>query len=580
VAVELVTVTITGANGTQSRAIPVNVNPSSGNGSALFTYTGTTSGADAVTAAATIGGSPVTSNVASVNWVQPNGLISISPITATFYTGGQNYTGTGALKGGPVTINSLVINQIENNFPMNGWTLSAHPSPWQFRPFQALQQDTYGNFTGVITLPGTGYNTDSNYQGSMVVAAAGTYTFYFRADDSWVFFMAGAQVVATGSSNGGTGTITGITSKLGLPLMSGRMNAGHTIQSTDYVVVSFAQPGIYAFEIGSGYSGANADGNVYLEVTYAAGNIPSNLNSTLGQDFGGMLLPASNFSTAPATSTVTTPLGITPSGGSTNLQILGSAITLTLQIAGATLIASPYLPLLEGHAGQVYISNAAIGTFNFPPLPGSTVIDYSAALILFDLNGSSNAANRGTLTIQSTGGGFKLAFNGGALDPSIPVTTVAVGYKEFAWYNPASKVFDTYTPTFSGGGGRSAVVPVYWLVQPAIGSVLPTSLPGDGGYHTITLTLTKPLPPSQAAATATFTGSGGISVTSSQPNVLSTGFVTGWTITVLTSVVGGTTAASITATVGDNLTYLSGDSIVTGAVTYINAVSTSISLTP
>jgi hypothetical protein len=65
---ETVQVTISGANGPQTKSVAVAVNPSTGNGSATVSWTGSSFGVDSIGGTATIQGANYTSNIAQTRW--------------------------------------------------------------------------------------------------------------------------------------------------------------------------------------------------------------------------------------------------------------------------------------------------------------------------------------------------------------------------------------------------------------------------------------------------------------------------------------------------------------------------------
>jgi hypothetical protein len=107
--------------------------------------------------------------------------------------------------------------------------------------------------------------------------------------------------------------------------------------------------------------------------------------------------------------------------------------------------------------------------------------------------------------------------------------------------------------------------------------------------NSIVVSLARPLSPYQ---TGTLGGTGNtISAVATMANatVLSTvpnygtgalaGWLTGWTVTVRFASGSGTLTCPLTMNVTGNITYLSGSSIVTSGVTYINAVVATITAT-
>jgi hypothetical protein len=122
------------------------------------------------------------------------------------------------------------------------------------------------------------------------------------------------------------------------------------------------------------------------------------------------------------------------------------------------------------------------------------------------------------------------------------------------------------------GGGSVASIPLYWLVNPSISSATPTTINGDGADYDISFVLAKPLPPIQANVVATITTGTGIASGSVVTNFNSTGWVTGWTVTVVTDVLATDQPSNISLSLSDaTLSWMGGATLVAGGLNYANA---------
>jgi hypothetical protein len=298
---------------------------------------------------------------------------------------------------------------------------------------------------------------------------------------------------------------------------------------------------------------------------------------------GGQPTAITSYTAVPASSVPTPPAASSLAGGSAGMTLtlasppqpgaVGGLATVNLAISGINFTATPYIPLLQGTPGQLYISDASgsPGTFNFPPIPTGASINRTAAAGLFSIAGDTS----GRLSVVPTSTGYEFYYNGAAPDPGIASTAITVTYDQFAWYNSNSGQFNTefdlYAVT-STGGGSTANLTVTWLVtQPSAPGVTGTTLASGASSQQVWVGLASPLPPVQQSANPQFTiSSPAFTITDIWPTVNGQGFLEGWTLFITTESVGSTTGA-LNLTLTDTQDYLSGATFVTnGALTYIS----------
>jgi hypothetical protein len=574
--VETVQFTIGGAN-PQVKTVQVNVDPNTGNGTTTLSYTGTNGGTDTIQATMIAStGQSFASNQAQVNWQATNGSIAVSPVTTQFWQGGQIYgdqgliTPLGAAHTGGT---SLVYNQVSNGTPITGFVSpDGNSGGYQLHPTALGGQNAAGQFTSLTYFSESMNAYNGNYQGSFIVSTAGTYTFYFLVDDSWIMWINGATRVGGAFS----GSAPPAPKAAGMTFMGYRLTGAAPIELADYVYVNFPAPGIYPFEIGHGEK-SNINGHSYLVCTYTAGlgAAPSQAGVTYGQDISARSIPSRP---PPAGATPTGVLQLTPTGGASNFKISGNTITLNLNVVGVPYVTKPYIPVLEGTSGKLYLYNdPANPTFSFPTYNAQSVDKTAAASSVFQLSGN-NSAHQGRLGVTYDGTNFVLNYNGSALAPQVDSTLITIADADVAWYNSVTKSFDVFTPTASGGGDTYPIE-IDYMVMPTVASVTPTSLPANGSSQQFVVTLNKPMSPQQQGAKntgntvhASASMTGGASVTAVTPNIDGNGWLTGWTITATVPVLTTNATAALSMTVNGTLTYLSGDHFVTGTVTYLNNV--------
>jgi hypothetical protein len=571
---ETITFTIGGAN-PQTKTAQVSVDPNTGVGTTSLSYTGTNGGTDIIQATMLASnGVSYVSNQTQVNWQATNGTLAVTPVTTLFYQGGRIYgdggltTPLGASHTGGT---SLVYNQVSNGVPIVGFVSpDGNSGGYQLHPTAQIGQNAAGQFTSLISFSEAlnGYN--GNYQGSFVVAAAGNYTFYVLADDSWIMWINGATRVGGAFS----GSAPPSPKAPSMSLMGYRLTGAAPVQLSDYVYVNFPAPGIYPFEMGHGEV-SNQNGHSYLVCTYTPGlaQVPSQAGVTYGQD----IRPVGSIATAPPVgATPTGVLQLTPTGGAGNLKISGNTITLNLNVVGVPYATKPYVPLLEGTLGKLYVYNDPSNpVFTFPTYNGNNVDKPSAAGSVFKLAGD-NSSYQGRLGVSYDGSNFLLSYNGSSFDSHVDSTQLTVQDGDVAWFNSVTKSYDVFSPTATGGGDIYPIE-VDYMVMPSVSSVTPSATAANGASAQFVVTLNKPMSPQQQGAKntgntvhANASMTGGATVTNVAGNIDANGWLTGWTITATMPTLTTNATSAITLTVSGTLTYLSGDTFTTGTVSYLN----------
>jgi hypothetical protein len=547
--IETVRFQVIGPNA-QTKTVQVDIE--NGTGSAQLNIQGINPGVDTIQAF--LDSKSLASNQVQTVWQGANGPISVANVQG--YVGNGDGSGlfpaglSSANLSGPQSFSSLMFNTYPQSlFPGDPHSTGNTPDsqPGIQAPLINNGTNTSGAYASETTVQGVSGSFNMALTGSFVVAQAGNITFQAYINSAFVMAINGASFVA------GPQYFNGMTSTPlnHYPLLAG-FNGGPWPggeYAEESITINFPVAGVYQFEI----------------------------CVTLGTFGEREFCLLANNTIIPLNSLIATPANIPAGGGNLQLSppssgpdIVGATQGYNLLIVGVSFTSTPYIPLWEGTAGQVYISDSASpGQFNFPTLPNGSVVDYNAALALFSLAQSSNSSYQNRLSIQSTGSGYKLVYNGATPDPNIPSTQVVVAYDEFAWFNPTTKSFDTYTPSVQGGGS-SASAQVNWLIKPTVSSVNPSSLPGDGGAYSMTVALANPLPPVQATVNAIFSGAGAITVVDSTPIINASGFLVGWTVNVTTSIGSSGASAVLNLLLSDTITFLSGDNFVTQAVTYYN----------
>jgi hypothetical protein len=560
--IETIRFSVNGSNpGQQSIQVTVDSN---GNAVGSFSYDGGTTGVDIVQAF--LDSKSLSSNLGQVTWQNGNGLISHTGVSALVYAA----SGNGII---PLTLPAPWFAQSFNSLMFNTHPSSLlagdpHDSGNQSRPMVNNSITSVGTYSGDVAVAGNGiqagvagafYNFAMVLSGMFIVTQAGLITFTAYADAAYVLGIRGATYVSGPRILGGIAS----TPVNHYPVLCGQNNNTQDwhISSSNPQVIHFPAPGAYPFEI-----------------VYATANHDERQFSLLAN--GTVIRPVAAISAPPPPPPGTGKLILSPNTSGPNL--VGTVQNFTLQISGITYQTVSCLPLFEGKPGSIAISNTA-GSTNYliPALPGGVTVDPNlAASNLFALSGDNGSwQNRLAVSYSGSGALYHLNYNGAAVDPNIAITNLTVSAVDVADYNAAKRAIDLFSAT-SQGGGSSSQLQVRWLVNPQIASVMPTTLHGNGGSYTVSFNLAKPLPPIQNTIAAVFTGSGGLVVTNQHANYNSSGFLTGWTVTVTTPITAGQGQATLALTATGNLTYLSGTGFVTENHTYISGQATAIALTP
>lgn len=553
---ETLRIAVTGANA-QTISVPISI-AANGSGTASFTLTGVNAGISTIQAFFDQQG--LASNVGGAIWQQTNGPIAIRGTqSVSAWTGAAGGSGvfpaglTVSQLGSAGTYTSLMFNTSPNGlFPGD-----PHETGNTANPFVNNAITTGGAYAGDVVVSGANGDFNMILQCEVVVAQAGQISFSAYVNSEFVIgFSANTQDQATLPSyvSGDGQNFAGVSSSE-YPSLAGN-NGGPFINQGGWAqhnfVVNFPKAGIYG-----------------MQVCMAGGIVHERQFALMAN---GRVIPtvANNDSSLPPLTAASGNFTLIAQGDLTEF-IAGQTGTFNISLSGVKLTQTQAVPLYPGTTGQLYISDqsGAPANFNFPTLPSGGGVDRNAAVSLFSLNGSSNSSWQNRLSIVATATGYQLFYNGAAPDANIPSTTVQVTYDELAMFNPATGQFDTYTPS-TQGGGSSASVQVDWLVKPFVSNVNYGNIAADGGTYSMTVTLNQPLPPVQAGVNAVFSGTPALRVVSSSPNFNGAGFLVGWTLTLTTTPGQSGAVAFISLTATDTITFLSGDSFVTQAVTYIN----------
>ena len=250
----------------------------------------------------------------------------------------------------------------------------------------------------------------------------------------------------------------------------------------------------------------------------------------------------------------------------------------------------PYIPLLEGYSGYVYLTNSttvagivyATGANQSATQPlalQNNVIGFSKAL--------GSGQGRLQIAYDSVSDTTQLQYIGGS--PTTPFTwdpamadnfPVSIALTDIAYIN-SSNQYDLYTfiPPASGAngpgsGGSQFTFDVWALCQPQVASISPTSIIADGTTRIITVSLVRRLHSSQSPTfSPSITGSG-VTLGTPIPITNANGQITGWSMTATAIAAQPSSSQIITFAITENATYLSGDTIVTQALTYPSSTQT------
>jgi hypothetical protein len=543
---ETIRVVVKGPNA-QTFSVPASI-PSLGTTTVNIPLTGVNLGTDIVQAFLDV--FDFSSNQAQVTWQPTNGPISVSPVSVFF----QKQAGSNSIVNpglGPsgftnvLTVNSLMFNTHPNTiFPGN-----PNGSENTSNPMLADQQTVTGTYSSSVPIPGdTGGPILLSMVAEFVVAHAGTIDFTSYSNQGYIIGCPGATFA------GGSNTFSGVTNTpiQNYPALAGRNGdfPGTSNTVVDNFSLNFPAPGRYPFEI-----------------IFASGPFSERQFNLLANS--AMITPIALVTTPPAPAAGTSFLQLTPTNAGPDIQ--GNTQTFTLTISGINIFSVPFIPVLEGHAGTLFIGNSGTTLFNFPAIPGGAGVNFQAALSSGMLAISGNNGEwQGRVALGTNGvDQFLLNFNGAAVDAGVQSTALTVTAADIAWFDSGNNSFDVYGVT-STGGGSSTTVNIFWLVMATIASVSPSTLVGNGSKQTVTVSLAKPLPPLQTNIQTNFQGEAGLVINEVLLNLNSAGFVTGWTLTVTPPIVPAGTQVGINVSGVGSQTFLSGTTFVTENVVYFN----------
>lgn len=612
---ETIRVVVSGANPQNlTFSVPVDTSTGAGVNPLSIPLTGVNAGTDTITAF--MDSHSLTSNASTLVWQPTNSPIAVGPVTmdawasnsvkgwpGSFISGASSFGRTFPFLNAAPGANSLILNQVIPNYPINGFnnqpTNNGPGGGYKLCPTVVVQQTSTGTYSSSLAITGTsdgaGGNADNgsshpgfvlSVYGSIVVRTAGTYTVYGNQSNrgSLALWIPGTTVSSSNGTNtaaSGVGAFPATSPKFGYtPLCVVNTNANNAAAIVS-AYVTFPKAGVYQFEaVFNQFAEQQFSGDVnsYFEFTYLVGVQNQSVGAGNGNR-GVQFLPVSISTPPPTGSTPTGSLRLTPVGGTTNLVVQGSSTTLTLTVQNVVYTSIPYVPLLEGTAGSMFITNS--GTqFVFPTYNGNPVNTPAAASQVFALT-ANNSAIAGLFSVTSTGAApapFQLNYNGGAFTFAAPGAQIAssnatVTADDIAWFDATSGKFDL----FNGGSGSTAFsIDIDYMTKPSVASVSPSSLTANGVAQAVQINLNKPMSPQQQGlygtgntVNPTATASGGATVGILTPILDSAGFLQGWstTITPPTSSTNGTITLSMSVT--GTLTFLSGTSFVTTTVTYI-----------
>src|SRR5208282_487046 len=588
-----------------------------------ISYTGVAAGTDSITAY--MDSHSLASNVAEIAWQATNLSIAVSPITVNVYANGSQtagYVGFGGAFQGTITSNSLIINEVIQNYPLSPFcaqnNVSSCGGGYKEIPLYILQQQSTGQaYASKTAIPGSGSGSTGNpvvvdMTGYFVVATLGVYPFYMQfANVSQCAFWVGggASVTYTNGNNTGanpfpgTGPNTTFWNSTPAPHTSVLALANNVdpglYGGTRTCYISFPAAGKFPFE--AYYNQRNpvqfsGDNNGYFQLTYVAGSSTQyNQEGTLTST-GPTFQPVS-LTTPPAQGTVgarqlqlSVASGVaTPTSPTTELELQGTTQDLYLTVTGVPYSTVPYIPVLETIPGSVFLYDSG-SVFNFggQNYGGQSVAGLAAPALAagaISLSGD-NTAWQGLFSLSYSGvnptGHGVLAYSGGSVVSGVDVTNLTITANDIAWFDSVDSSIDLFTA--SSGGDLQYPIQVAYMVMPVRSgiTVTPATLQANGTAQTLNVNLPKPMSPEQQGLygtgntvnAPTVSCTGGVTVTTPPSPVLNgSGWLTGWTMTVTVPSSSSSGSFQLTFGVTGTLTYLSGNMFVTGTVTYISGAS-------
>jgi hypothetical protein len=627
---ETIVVTVSGVN-PQTKNYSILVNTASGamvSPPLAISYTGTNAGIDNIVA--TMPSHSLTSNTAEIAWQAVNGTIAISPVTATVYANSSQtpgFIGFGGVNQGTFTTNSLVFNEVVAGQPLSGFcarnNVSLCGGGYKAIPMLALQQANTGEiWASNINVPGSGSGSTGNpfimdLTGYFIVEVPGTYTIvitFANKSTSALWIGSGASLGTTGNTNGGanpfpaSGPNTAFwnaQAALGLPTGSHLACASNVypgiLGGSVSAYVTFTVAGKYPFEaVYNQYQPIqfSGDTNGYFQVNFVSGQSTIYTNTNGNGPGWPTFLPVSIQAT-PAQGAVgarqlqlSVQSGVAnPSSPTTELETQSTTQALYLTITGVPYTTIPYIPVLEGVTGGVFLYDSASPRFDFggelyPPVGGVPVTAAAVVAVNATSLSGDNTAWTGLLSLPYSGnppsGFYTLTYNGGSVVSGVDVTNLTITADDIAWFDSANGSIDLFTA--SSGGDLQYPIQIAYMVMPdRTGiTVTPSTLLANGTAQTITVNLPKPMSPEQQGLygtgntvnTPTASCSGGVTVTTPPAAILNgSGWLTGWTMNVTVPSSSSSGSFQLTFGVTGTLTYLNGNQFTTGTVTYISGAS-------
>lgn len=469
-----------------------------------------------------------------------------------------------------------------------------------------VQQTATGTYSSSLQIAGSsdgqGGHADNgsdhsgfvlNVYGKLVVKTPGTYTIYGIVGNEGgiaMWIQSGVTVSSVAGLNNSGGSFPASSPKFGYPNLV-IVDTNSSEQSpVPSAYVNFPTAGTYNFECifnQEDQQQFSGDNNCYFEITYLAGTqVQAGLNGNT-TSVGPTFFPVAIAAAPAAGNTPTGALRLTPVGGAANLVTQGQTTNLTLTVQNVVYSSIPYVPLLEGTAGNLTMTNSG-ANFVFPTFNGQAVDTTAAASDVFAIT-ADNSAIAGLFSVTSTGAApapFKFNYNGGAFSFAIPGAQIAssqvtVTADDIAWFDPTGTKFDT----FNGGAGSTAFsFDVDYMTKPAVASVSPSTLNSNGSAQAVQINLNKPMSPQQQGLygtgnTVNISGSltGGATFGAVfTPIKDSQGFLQGWSTSIVVPTSSTNGSIQMSLTVNGTLTYLSGNAFVTTTVTYISGVVATI----
>src|SRR5208282_2314192 len=374
-----------------------------------ISYTGVAAGTDSITAY--MDSHSLASNVAEIAWQATNLSIAVSPITVNVYANGSQtagYVGFGGAFQGTITSNSLIINEVIQNYPLSPFcaqnNVSSCGGGYKEIPLYILQQQNTGQaFASKTAIPGSGSGSTGNpvvvdMTGYLIVATPGVYTVYMQfanVTQSAFWVGGGASVTYNNGNNTGANPFPANGPNSTFWTANGGSGSSHLACANNVYAglnggtrtcyINFPTAGKYPFE--AYYNQCNpvqfsGDNNGYWQLTYVAGSGAQYNQEGNRGDTGPTFQPVS-ITIPPAPGTVgsrqlqlSVASGVaTPSSPTTELELQDTTQYLYLTVSGVPYTTIPYIPVLEGVTGGVFLYDTSpANQFDFGEISGVPII--------------------------------------------------------------------------------------------------------------------------------------------------------------------------------------------------------------